>query len=274
MPTIETSGGELHYTERGVGPVALFVHGFPLDSTLWIEQVERLAGEWRGVTVDLAGFGRSSTVVADVLTMERHADDLAGVVDRIGVDLVDLVGLSMGGYVALAFAERHANRLRTLALVDTKATADDEAAKAGRDAAATRLLEEGRQAFAAGMVGGLLGPDAGPWLRARVRQMIESTRYETIVAALAGMRDRPDRSDVLAATSVPVGVIVGADDALTPPAAAEAMAAMRPDITLDVIPGAGHLAPIEALDAVAAALAAVFDRGGPEAAAAGVQLRQ
>jgi 3-oxoadipate enol-lactonase len=255
-------GVELHYTDTGSGAVALFVHGFPLDGTMWTEQVDRLAGERRRCIVpDLAGFGRSAPVITGSLDMERHADDLAGLLDTLGVARVDLVTLSMGGYVALAFAERYPGMLTTMALVDTKATADTPEARAGRDAAVVKLLDGGRQAFAAEMAGALLGPDAGPLLHARVRQMIESTRYETIIAALVGLRDRPDRTAVLANTTLPVSVVVGEHDTITPPAAAEAMAGLRPDITLDVIPGAGHLAPIEAPDEVAASLRRLFDRG-------------
>jgi 3-oxoadipate enol-lactonase len=261
VPIAVVDGAEIAYTDAGSGPVVLFVHGFPLDSTMWAEQAERLDRR-RAVCVDLRGFGRSSPVTTDRLTMDRHADDLAGVIDHIEVDRVDLVGLSMGGYVALAFAERHPERLRTLALIDTKATADTDEGRAGRDQAAARLLEHGRQAFAAGMAPTLLAPQAGTWLVARVRQMIESTRYETIVAALAGLRDRPDRASVLTATSVPVAVLVGEHDAITPPSAAEAMAALAEGITLDVIPGAGHMSPVETPDEVARVLAGLFARGG------------
>ncbi len=146
MPVIEVRGVELRYTDAGSGPAALFVHGFPLDGTVWTEQVERLSGEGRRCVVpDLAGYGRSAPVVTASLGMERHADDLAGLLDALGVDRVDLVGLSMGGYVALAFAEHHPGRLRTMALVETKATADTPEGKAGRDAAAARLLDGGRR---------------------------------------------------------------------------------------------------------------------------------
>ena len=261
MSVALVDGAEIAYTDTGSGPVVLFVHGFPLDSTMWAEQVDRLDGR-RALCVDLRGFGRSSPATTDRLTMDRHADDLAGVIDHVGADRVDLVGLSMGGYVALAFAERHRERLRSLALIDTKATADTDEGRAGRDQAVVRLLERGRQAFAADMAPTLLAPLAGPWLVARVRQMIESTRYETIVAALAGLRDRPDRSSVLAASSVPIAVVVGEHDAITPPAAAEAMASLDEGITLDVIPGAGHMSPVEAPDEVAAVLAELLTRAG------------
>ncbi len=129
----------------GKGPVALFVHGFPLDHSMWAAQTEGLADIATCLAPDLRGFGRSPTgSVGDdegacVLSMERHADDLVKVMDERGVERVDLIGLSMGGYVALAMCERHPERVRSLTLVDTRANADDAAGKARRDTLAKQV---------------------------------------------------------------------------------------------------------------------------------------
>ncbi len=260
MPYVEVDGRLQHYRERGTGPVALFVHGFPLDATLWLDQLTALAGRRRCIAPDLSGSGRSAPVTGEPLTMERHAADLSALLDRLEVDRVDLIGLSMGGYVALAFAERFPARLRSLALVDTRSGPDSADGKAGRDAAIERVLDGGRGALADTMLVALLGPHPTAAARARLRTMVETTPYETIVGALAGMRDRPDRTAVLGTVAVPAAVIVGADDTVTPPSEAEAMAAALPDATLHVVAGAGHLTPIEQPAAVTAALAALFDR--------------
>ncbi len=267
MPLIEVRGVELHYTDTGSGPVALFVHGFPLDGMIWSDQVERLSGEGRRCVVpDLAGFGRSAPVVTASLGMERHADDLAALLDALGATgstwwgcpwAVTSPSPSPSATPGGCGRWRWSTPRRPPTLPE---------GKAGRDASVARLLEGGRAAFAAEMATVLLGPDAGPMLHARVRQMIESTRYETIVAALVGLRDRGDRTAVLAGSTVPVAVVVGEHDGVTPPAAAEAMVALHKEATLDVVPGAGHLTPIEAPDAVAGVLQGVFDRG-PDAQA-------
>ncbi len=262
MPHVDVEGRLFHYRERGTGPVALFVHGFPLDATLWLDQLAGLAERRRCVAVDLRGSGLSAPVAGEPLTMERHAADLAGLLDRLEAAQADLIGLSMGGYIALAFAERFGHRLRSLALADTRSGADSDEGKAGRDAAIERVLAGGRAAFAETMLGALLGPHPTPEARARLRTMAETTPYETIIGALAGMRDRPDRTAVLATVPVPAAVIVGADDTVTPPAVAEEMAAALPDATLHVIAGSGHLTPIEQPDAVNEALGALFDRAG------------
>ncbi|GMQ86725.1 MAG: alpha/beta fold hydrolase [Acidimicrobiia bacterium] len=254
MPYLEANESTFHYLESGDGPVALFVHGFPLDATMWSEQLEGLAALRRCLAIDLRGFGRSGRSPRPVLAMEDHAADLEAFLDKGSVAAaIDLVGLSMGGYVALAFAELYPERIRSIALIDTKSTPDSEEAKAGRDATAMRLVKEGRAGFATDMTDALLAAEASPWTRARVRTMIESTPTETMVAALEGMKQRPDRTTVLAALRAPVTVIVGEQDRMAPLAEAEYMARSGRG-TLTVIPGAGHLSPIEQPNAVTAAL--------------------
>lgn len=250
MPHLVANDRKFHYLESGDGPVALFIHAFPLDATMWGEVTDELGGLRRCISVDLRGFGGTGRTTRQVLTMEDHADDLAAFLTKAQVVAgVDVVGCSMGGYVALAFAQRHPDRVRSLALLDTKATADSSEAQAGRDAAAAMVVRDGRSAFAASMVDALLAEQASVWVRGRVRTMIEEAPTETIVAALAGMKLRPDRTQVLAHAMVPTAVIIGEHDRLASLADAEHMAsAARGQLT--VIPGASHLPPIEQPSAV------------------------
>lgn len=127
-------------------------------------------------------------------------------------------------------------------------------AHAARDTLAEQLLETGRTDFAGKMIPTLLGPRPTKAVRSRLRSMIEGTRYETMVASLEGMKDRPDRSVLLSQVAVPTLVMAGEHDALTPPAQARAMAEMIPGARMTVIPGAGHLSPLEQPDAVNTAL--------------------
>ncbi len=254
MPYIEVSGTRLHYLESGEGAVALFIHGFPFDSSMWTGQLAALADRRRCLAFDLRGFGESAPSLATELSMEGHASDLAEAVDGLDVGPVDVIGLSMGGYVALAMWEVFPHLVRSLALVDTRAAADSAEGKAGRDAAAAALVADGRPAWGAGLIDALVADDATTWVRARMREMIEAAPYPALVAALAGMRQRPDRTELLATISVPTLVVVGEADRLTPPAEAEAMAAAIPGATLAVIPGAGHMSPLERPGEVNAAL--------------------
>ncbi len=123
-----------------------------------------------------------------------------------------------------------------------------------REEVARRVLAHGRRSFAEGLLPALVAPGASSHVRARLFTMMEGTAYETIVAALAGMAERPDRTPILRRVEVPTAVVVGEYDAITPPASAESMAHATPRASLHVVPGVGHMSPMEAPDAVAAIL--------------------
>lgn len=235
----------------GRGPLALLLHGYPLDHRMWLDVLHGpLAAVRTLVALDLRGHGHSPWCGDAAHAMDLFADDVAAVVHTLSDAPVDLVGLSMGGYVAQAVLARHPQLVRSLALVDTRAAGDNETAKAGRDAAVRTVVEQGRAAIAAAMLPKLLAPRAaddahGLLLRARLQTMIEAQPVETIVADLRGLRDRPDRTALLGALRVPTLVVVGAHDAITPPAEAMAMAAAIPGGRCVELPGCGHMSPME-----------------------------
>ena len=259
MPFARVNGNMLFYRESGEGPAAVFIHGFPLDHSLWLDQLKGLAHVRHCIAPDLRGFGKSDPTVDPVLTMEMLADDIAGLLEALGTANADIIGLSMGGYVALALWELRPDLVRSLALVDTRAGADGSEARAARDAMVDRILDKGRGALADEMVPGLLGRTPSRRAQARLRSMIEGTRYETLVAALAGMKERKDRTALLATISVPSVVIGGEEDALIPPEQARALSAAIPGARTSIIPRAGHLTPIEQPDPVNQALIELFE---------------
>lgn len=259
MPFARVNGTMLYYREAGEGELSVFIHGFPLDHTVWLAQLDGLAHVRRCVAVDLRGFGRSDPIGEQALTMEILADDVAALVQALGATEVDIVGISMGGYVALALYELRPAMVRTLSLVDTRAGADSPEARSARDALADQLLDHGRVSFAGTMMASLLAPRPSKATQARLRSMIEGTRYETIVAALEGMKERPDRTSLLPQIAVPTLVAVGEQDVLTPPAQARAMAESIPGARTTVIRGAGHLSPMERPDEVNSALIELFE---------------
>jgi len=252
----------------GRGPLAVLLHGYPLDHRMWLDSMRGpLAQQRRFAAIDLRGHGQSPWCGDPVHTMDRFADDVAAVIRDLGEASADVVGLSMGGYVALALCAGHGPLVRSLALVDTRAQNDDEAARAGRDAAIRTVVEQGRAALSATMPGKLLAPRAaadphGLLLRARLQTMIEGLPAETIVADLRGLRDRPDRTALLPTIAVPTLVVVGEHDAIAPPAEAAAMAAAIRGARCVVVPGCGHMTPIEDPAAFAAALGAFWSGAG------------
>ncbi len=259
MAFARINGNMLFYREVGDGPLALFVHGFPLDHSLWLDQLKGLAHVRRCVAVDLRGFGRSDPADDSSLTAEMLADDLAGLIDFLGADRADIVSHSMGGYVALALLDLQPSLFRSLTLIATRANADSLEAKEARDALAGRVLERGRSAVATELTIGMLGKNPSRRARARIRSMIEGTRYETFVAALDGMKGRQDRTLLLSEIDVPTLVIGGEDDFYTSVAATRSMAEQTPAARIVIVSDAGHTPQIEQPDFVNQALFELFE---------------
>ncbi len=179
----------------------------------------------------------------------RLPPDLAAVLDGLGVaEPVVLCGLSMGGYVAFQFWQRHARRLKSLILCDTRSQADTPEVKANRQQTAQRVLAEGPAFLAERMVERLFAPatrERRPDLIAAVREMILRADPEGVAAAALGMALRTDMTDRLGEICMPVLVIVGREDAISPPEEMGALAAAIRGAELVEIPDAGHMAPVE-----------------------------
>ena len=259
MPLISVNGRELHYAEQGEGPLAVLIHGYPLDHTLWLDQLAALSDIRRVVAIDLPGYGMSERVTGAPLTMELLAEDVAGLIEALEYEQADIVGLSMGGYVALALWEMYPRAIRTLVLANTKAGADSEEGKAGREAQAQAVVADGREPLAAKLVGALLAPVHDLTAAARLRTMVEGAPVETIVGSLRGMAARPDRTELLGTITVPTLVISGEEDGLIPPLDSHEMATAVSDSEFLVVPEAGHLTPIERPDAFSEALRSFWE---------------
>ncbi|WP_152051928.1 alpha/beta fold hydrolase [Tautonia marina] len=253
----------LSFDEQGTGPVVVLLHGFPLDRTMWSSQLGMLSNHHRVIAPDLRGHGQSPTPPGPY-RMEDMAADVIETLDAARVEPPYVVGgLSMGGYVALAMAERYPDRLRGLILLNTRAGADSPEAAANREAKATALEQEGSTESLAAMVE-LLIPEttrnSRPELVDQVVAMIRQTSPIGAAGALRGMAMRPDRLDVLRRLAVPLRVIAGADDAIVPEAEAQVMAEATPQGDLIVIPGAGHLTPLETPGATNTAIRSFLER--------------
>ncbi len=250
------------------------LHGYPLDHRLWIPLGERAANGTLGnvesvFAPDLRGRGRSLRPVAPVHAMSLLADDVAEEIDAAlpsGEPFL-LAGLSMGGYVAFEIVKRHGarfrDRLRGLALFDTKASGDDAVARAGRKAAIEAIRRDGIEAALSAMLPKLLARGSkGRPAEETARAMILATPPETAAADLAGLALRDEGFDVLAGWNRPLLVVVGDEDAIAPPADSEAMtevAGQASWVSFVTVPHAGHLVPLEQPDEAAAALVALAE---------------
>lgn len=250
-------------TDEGTGDAVVLLHAFPLDGRMWESTRRALSRRLRVLAPDLRGFGRSAACTPPE-SLDAHADDVARLLDARKIERAALVGLSMGGYAALAFAARHGDRLSRLVLADTRANADSPEGRAGRDVNRALVAEQGCAALVEKMLPALVAPGAADAVRERVRALGGSQTPDGVRAALAAMRDRADHTATLRGVRVPTLVIVGELDALAPPDVARAMAEALPQGELTVLAGVGHLANLEAPAAFDAALEAFLTRGARE----------
>jgi YbgC/YbaW family acyl-CoA thioester hydrolase len=262
---VTVNGVGLAVDTAGEGAAILFIHGYPLDRTIWRHQVEHLEG-WRRIAPDLRGMGHSDAPDLGY-SMTTYADDLAALLDSLGVDEVVLCGLSMGGYVAFEFLRRYPDRVRAIVLMDTRAENDSPEGRRTRDAAAQSARESGARAVADAMLPKLFARETAelvgePWRQ--VERMILAAPVPGIIGALAAMRDRADSTALLESMDdLPALIVVGEHDRITPPASAHRMAAALAESRLEIIKDAGHLIPVEQPAATTALLADFLNRLPP-----------
>jgi pimeloyl-ACP methyl ester carboxylesterase len=221
---LEWAGHPIDVREAGAGPCIVLVHGYPLDGAMWSGVARSLATRFRVLKPDLPGRGENPAPAPR--DMEGYADFLQALLGALPPP-VGLAGFSMGGYVSLALLRREPAAVRALALVDTRAEADDEEDKKKRDEAIAAARSAGATRIAEAMVPKLLSEASlsNRDLVERLRRIILRQKPETLEADLTAMRGRRDSSDLLSQIRIPTLVLVGEYDALAPPALAEKMAA-------------------------------------------------
>lgn len=248
----------LHFKESGEGPTLLLIHGFPFDGRIWDGQLKALSGQAHVLAPDLPGFGETPPAEAQH-TMQAYAEDCVALLDALDIlEPVVVGGLSMGGYVALAFARHFGERVAGLVLASTRAGADSEEGKQSRDKAITDVQKNGVAALVEGMHPKLLAPATyaqKPDVAARLKGIMLNASEEGVIAALTAMRERPDSTRLLGELDVPALVVHGEEDAVIPIREAEAMAEALPRAELLRVTGAGHLPNMEQSEVFNQALA-------------------
>jgi pimeloyl-ACP methyl ester carboxylesterase len=239
---------QLYTRDVGGGTPLVLLHGFPLSSAMWLAQREGLAARFRVITPDLRGFG-GSALGTDEPNLDAMADDVAALLDSKGIERAIIGGLSMGGYVTLAFWRRHAGRILGVVLADTKATADPDAVRRLRLRTAERLETEGNvSVLLEEVLPDLVGPTTmrqRALVYGRVRGLVQSTPPQAAAWAQRAMAARPDSLGALAGFHAPALVLQGAEDTITTEDDARAVAGGLPNAELTVIPRSGHLTAVE-----------------------------
>ena len=241
MDTVAVNGINLAYTRLGKGTPLMLVHGFPLDSSSWNELIPYLKDHFDLILPDLRGFGKSTTVEAPY-TLSDMADDLAGLLDHLGVEKTALAGHSMGGYISLAFAKKYPQRVSGLGLVASQAAADAPEGKERRYKTAADVAEKG-----VGVVVEAMTPKLSADVRVQgfVRGVIERQSKQAVIGALKAMAVREDSLQILSSFDFPLVLIHGDTDQLIPLERAKEIKSANPSARLLELKGAGHMPMME-----------------------------
>lgn len=251
----------LHELRAGTGLPLVLLHAFPLDSRMWTDVAALLPGDGPVLAVDLPGLGTAHGSELPEPALEAAADAVASALTGAGHARAVVAGLSMGGYVTLALVERHPDLVAGIGLLDTKATADADDARANRLRIASVVEAAGTVDEVLPMATALLGAASRerPELVARLEALIGAQPPAGVAWSQRAMAARPDRTAVLAEYRGPALVLVGEEDGPTPPAQARVMADAL-GVPPVVVPGAGHLTAVEVPSVVAEALADLVRR--------------
>ena len=244
---LKSSDAEIAYWTLGAGTPVVLLHPFPAHHEFWLPVAETLSTRYRVILPDLRGHGESS-VGEGPATMEKHAADIARVMDDANLGRTPLVGVSIGGYVLFEFWRKHRGRVAALALCNTKAPADGPEARAGRLQAANDVLERGTEPFFESMIPKLMGRttrETRPDLVEGALRMMRKMSKENVAQVQRGMAARPDSIETLKTINIPTLLVTGDEDLMTGVNEAELMRSHIANSQLRVIPKAGHYSPWE-----------------------------
>jgi pimeloyl-ACP methyl ester carboxylesterase len=252
-----TVGGRtVRYLEQGAGQPLVLLHAFPVSADMWRPQLAAAPAGWRFIAPDLRGFGGSSRVLGDgarqrpvpATTIDDYARDVLALMEAVGIDSAVIGGLSMGGYVAFALYRLAPRCVRALVLADTRPEADTEEGRMNRLRLLATIDAFGSAGVAETMVPKLIAPSTRrdrPELDAQLRHAIEASDVDGLAEAVRCMMSRPDSTHLLEQARVPIQLVVGRDDALTPVAVHEQMQLRSPGAALTIVEDAGHLSNLE-----------------------------
>jgi 3-oxoadipate enol-lactonase len=247
MPKITSADADIFYEVLGSGPPLVLLHPFPADHELWKPAAQALVSHYRIILPDLRGHGESG-IGEGPATMEKHALDIARVLDHEKIGRAPFAGVSIGGYVLFEFWRKHRSRVEALVLCNTKAQADTPEARAGRLQAAADVMERGTEPFFESMISKLVGKttrDTRPDLLEGALRIMRKMSREDIAMVQRGMAERQDSVETLKTINVPTLIVTGDEDVFTGVAEAELMRQNIPGSQMKVVAKAGHYSPWE-----------------------------
>jgi 3-oxoadipate enol-lactonase len=261
MPQVKSDDAQISYQGLGDGPPIVLLHPFPVNHKFWLPAAQALSTRYRLILPDLRGLGDSALGDGPV-TMQKHAADIARVMDDAGIDRAGFAAVSLGGYATFEFLRRYRDRVSALVLCNTKAQADSPEARRTRLTSAAEVIERGTEQFFQSMVGKWIGDstrNARPDLVLSALAMMRKVPAANIAAIQTGMAERPDSVATLKTINVPALIVTGDEDPLTGPAEAELMRQHITGSRLKIIPKTGHYSPWERPTEVGTLLREFFD---------------
>ena len=250
--SLVTDNNKVSYTdeEKYGAPVIIFIHGFPFNKSMWNSQIKSLSYYCRVISYDIRGFGNSESGNED-FTIELFVKDLISLMDSLKIEKSFLCGLSMGGYIALNAIKNFPERFNALILSDTSCRSDTPEAKENRKKSIVNIRNKGVGIFADETIKNLFAPESFSEKKeeiAMVREMIIKTSEDSLCNTLLALSNREETCSSLKDINVPVLIMAGKEDKITPPSAAQFMHEKIKDSTLKIIEHAGHLSNLENAD--------------------------
>ncbi|TFE25844.1 alpha/beta hydrolase [Cohnella luojiensis] len=255
-----SSGTTIAYRDEGSGEPIVLLHGYCGSHRYWDEVLPSIESHGRVIAVDLRGHGQSSAGEG-VYTMEQLADDLAALLDELKLPQVNLFGHSLGGYIALAFAEKYPDRLLALGLVHSTAFPDSEQAQANRLKAAEAIGTQGVVPFVDGLIPKLFAPEhreSMPEKLSEAKEIGYGTSAEGAIGCALGMKDRPDRVSVLEQLDIPILLLAGELDEVIPPE--KRFPVSKSNVAAVTLAGVAHMGMMEDSQAFATGIAEFLER--------------
>jgi len=247
--SISINNLSVSYNDHGPddAPAIIFIHGFPLNKSMWDLQVEAVKENYRVIAYDIRGHGNSDPGM-DEFFIELFVNDLLRLMEKLGIEKSILCGLSLGGYIALNAVLKYPDRFDGLILNDTQCIADTPEIKENRCIAIIRIKEKGVQQYADESIKKLFSPGSFTKKKnviAAVKEMIISTPKQSLSNTLHALAERKETCTQLQEINIPVLIMVGKEDKITPIAAAQQMHEKIANSKLEIIQEAGHLSNLE-----------------------------
>ncbi|MEH7180446.1 alpha/beta fold hydrolase [Neobacillus vireti] len=243
--TINLNGKSVCYNEKGKGSPIVLLHGFCGSNGYWDNILSKLSENYRVIALDLPGHGESANLEGDV-SIEDIADHIKDVLDYLNVAQVTMFGHSLGGYIALAFAEKYSQMVNGFSLIHSTAYPDSEEAKKGREAGVEKVRQEGVPAFIDGLIPKLFSPDNIEKNQNEITTAKEigyTTSPKGVMKTLIAMKNRPDRNSVLERAEIPVLLIAGEKDQIIP--SEKTFSVSKSNIKHVLLKDSGHMSMYE-----------------------------